>query len=196
MKIMRLLPVCILAFWLISCGEPDNEVRETVIGSSTIESVIPMGVTADGVDLSGMTRDEAKAAIEAYIASLSDVTITLKDGDNEYQAKAGDLSPTWVNEYILDEMLSLENGDNVVDRYKAYRDIKNNGASYELYIALDAGKVWDLIASLNLEDVSFEDSVVLVQMQFYTEYKQGNTVFELPHYIYDETEYETENGEE
>ena len=158
--------------------------------------MIPKGVTADGVDLSGMTREEAVNAINAYIESLGSEVIVLKDGDNTYTVTAGELSPAWVNEYILDDMLSLKNGDNVVDRYKAYRDLINNGASYELYIALDAGKVWDYMASLGIEDLNYEDAVVMVQMRFYTEYKLGNNEFELPHYVYEETADNTESGDE
>ena len=197
MKIMRLLPVILLMVLLVSCGEPDNEVSEVVLGLGPEgESVIPKGVTADGVDLSGMTREEAVNAINAYIESLGSEVIVLKDGDNTYTVTAGELSPAWVNEYILDDMLSLKNGDNVVDRYKAYRDLINNGASYELYIALDAGKVWDYMASLGIEDLNYEDAVVMVQMRFYTEYKLGNNEFELPHYVYEETADNTESGDE
>jgi len=196
MKIMRLLPVILLMIFLVSCGEPDNEVSEVVLGLGPEgQSVIPKGVTADGVDLSGMTREEAVNAINAYIESLGSEVIVLKDGDNTYTVTAGELSPTWVNEYILDDMLSLKNGDNVVDRYKAYRDLINNGASYALYIALDAGKVWDYMASLGIEDLNYEDAVVMVQMRFYTEYKLGNNEFELPHYVYEETTDDTESSD-
>ena len=182
-----------MAFLLWGCGETSDEVVEVIYGTeSASDTVVPAGVFIDSIDVSGMTRDEVKAAVNAYLEELGNEDIVLTCGDDVYTVKAGSLSPTWVNEYILDDVFSLKSGDNAVQRYKAYRDLLNGGASFELYVALDAAAVWEYLSSLQIPNLNYEDAVVAVQMRFYTEYKQGNNVFELPLFETEEAEPDTE----
>ena len=193
MKILRLLPICLMAFLLWGCGKTSDETVEVIYGTeSASDTVVPAGVFIDSIDVSGMTRDEVKAAVNAYLEELGNEDIVLTCGDDVYTVKAGSLSPTWVNEYILDDVFSLKSGDNAVQRYKAYRDLLNGGASFELYVALDAAAVWEYLSSLQIPNLNYEDAVVAVQMRFYTEYKQGNNVFELPLFETEEAEPDTE----
>ena len=193
MKILRLLLTCLMAFMLFGCGKTSDETVEVVYGTNAAaDNVVPAGVFLDSIDVSGMTRDEVKEAVNSYLEELGNEDIVLTCGDDVYTVKAGTLSPTWVNEYILDDVFSLKSGDNAVQRYKAYKDLVNEGASFELYVALDAAAVWEYLSSLQIQDLNYEDAVVAVQMRFYTEYKQGNNVFELPLYEYEEAEPDTE----
>ena len=94
------------------------------------EDTIKTGVYAESVDLSGKTRTEATAAIEAYVEELKLVEITLLAADNqEVTVTAGDLGITWVNTDLVEEAIELGTQGNIIERYKMLKDLE-----YENYV--------------------------------------------------------------
>ena len=102
------------------------------------DGAIKTGVYADGVDLSGMTAEEAKAAIEEYVASLSEVEITLVATDgNKVTTTAGAIGLEWTNKDIVDEAATLGTEGNIVQRYKALTDLKRENKVYNIIFSVD-----------------------------------------------------------
>ena len=59
---------------------------------------IQEGVTADGIDLSGMTKDQATAAIQGYVDGLEQTEIFLQAQDGQgVSVTAGELGVSWKN---------------------------------------------------------------------------------------------------
>lgn len=103
------------------------------------DDTIQEGVTAGGIDLSGMTQEEAAAAVQTYVDGLESETILLQAADGEsVPVTAGELGLTWKNTGLVTEAAQLGRKGNIVARYKALQDLKHKGKNFE--IVLDFNK--------------------------------------------------------
>lgn len=99
--------------------------KEVFAFSTQDNTRIHSGVFADTVDLSGMTQEEATQAITKYVEGLKNTEITLSTvEDNKVVVKAGDLGLAWSNPQICEEAFELGKKGNLVQRYKALKDLE------------------------------------------------------------------------
>lgn len=114
--------------------------------SRAFEDTISNGVSISGIDLSGMTAEEAKAAVEQYIEELKSAEVTLiAVGGNEVTVSVGEFEPVWSNEEVITEMIELIAEGNVVDRYKARKDIEYHGVAYEIQVSCNSAAVTEVL---------------------------------------------------
>ena len=90
------------------------------------------GVSIDKLDVSGMTREEALAALESYEKNLGGQSIKLGIGDNVIEAKLSDLGVTFDNEDLVDEAIGVGRAGNIVKRYKDQKDLQHSGKTFPL----------------------------------------------------------------
>lgn len=90
------------------------------------------GVSIDKLDVSGMTREEALAALESYEKNLGGQSIKLGIGDNVIEAKLSDLGVTFDNEDLVDEAIGVGHAGNIVKRYKDQKDLQHSGKTFPL----------------------------------------------------------------
>lgn len=110
--------------------------------SNAYEDTIAPGISISGIDLSGMTVEEAKAAVEAYIEEVKSAEVTLVAvGGNEVTVSIAAFDPVWSNEEVITEMIELIAEGNVVDRYKARKDIEQHGVNYEVQVSCNSAAV-------------------------------------------------------
>ncbi len=111
------------------------------------EETLKEGVLIQGMDLSGMNKEEAAIAVEQYVEeTLRPVTITLLTSNNmEVQVTAGDLGIAWSNPEILDEALAIGTEGNVIARYKALKDLQHEPVNYELTFSYDINAINDIL---------------------------------------------------
>ena len=84
------------------------------------ETVIRDGVYAGTVPLGGLTREEAIAAVEQYVAGLMDETMILLCAEQQtVEVKLKDLNVFWSNPEMIDRAVDYGNRGNVIARYKA-----------------------------------------------------------------------------
>ena len=105
--------------------------------AKTNSDEIAMGVYAEEVNLSGMTKEEAKEAIGAYISEKSEEKITLMVGEEELSVSRESLGVSWANEEVVDEALGLGKSGNLIKRYKALKDLQFDNKVYELEYTAD-----------------------------------------------------------
>ena len=107
------------------------------------EETLKDGVLIQGMDLSGMNKEEAVDAVEQYVEeTLRPVTVTLLTSNNrEVQVTAGDLGITWSNPEILDEALAIGTRGNVITRYKLLKDLQHEPVNYELTFSYDINAI-------------------------------------------------------
>ncbi len=102
------------------------------------DDVIMEGVYMGDISLAGMTIDEAKAAVGAFVEELKTRHITFGAVNDHYVAvMAGDLGLSWVNEADIDAAAALGRKGNIVKRYKAIQDLKHGNKVYDLKLSLD-----------------------------------------------------------
>lgn len=127
------------------------------------ENTIKAGVFAEGIELSGKTKQEAKAAIEAYVEELQSVEITLQAADeNEVVVTAGELAVTWSNPELVDEAMELGRHGNVVQRYKALKDLEQENKVYDIELQFDAQLINDILTN---ECTKFDREAVNVSLK-------------------------------
>ena len=90
------------------------------------------GVSIDKLDVSGMTREEALAALKSYEKNLGGQSIKLGIGDNVIEAKLSDLGVTFDNEDLVDEAIGVGHAGNIVKRYKDQKDLQHSGKTFPL----------------------------------------------------------------
>ena len=102
------------------------------------ENKILGGVFAEEMSLEGKTAVEAQKMIEDYVDSLSDKVITLVAVDgNEIQITPADIGLNWSNPEIIEEAVRIGQTGNVVQRYKAAKDLEHENKVYQLEFDVD-----------------------------------------------------------
>jgi len=78
------------------------------------DAVCSKGVFISAVTVSGMTREEAKAAVDQYVEKAGEQTVTVTVGDNTLTPTLNDLGLTWNSSGVLDEAMQLVATGNIV----------------------------------------------------------------------------------
>lgn len=113
-------------------------VRTSVTAKGSDDEYIHSGIFIGDIDVSGMKKEEAQAAVESYVEGLGEVPITLNAvGGSQVTVTAGDLGIEWENKEVLDEAFELGKQGNVIKRYKVLRELEHNNKKYEIEFAFD-----------------------------------------------------------
>ncbi len=105
------------------------------------ESTTAQGVYVGNVDLSGMTLEEGKAAVNDYVERLKEKTLTLVTDGKEDQVSMGQLGLYWANPDIAAEAAEYGRRGNVLVRYKALEKLKYQRQIYPLELAFDEAQI-------------------------------------------------------
>ena len=105
--------------------------------AKTTSDEIAMGVYAEDVNLSGLTKEEAKDAINAYVSEKAEEKITLTIGDEKLDVTRESLGVSWKNEEVVEEALNLGKSGNLIKRYKALKDLQFDNKVYDLEYTAD-----------------------------------------------------------
>lgn len=103
--------------------------------ASSEGATVNKGVFVDDVDISGMTAEEAKDAVEQKVTAAGGKTITVTAGNKKSYVTASNLGVYWKNTEIIDEALGLGKSGNIVKRYKDNKDLENDTKTLELQYA-------------------------------------------------------------
>lgn len=90
--------------------------------------VIANGVWLDGLDVSGMTKDEAQKAYEQYIDGAEDLTFTLSDRIGSHAVTLEDLGFSVSIEDAVEQAYSYGKSGNILSRYKEITGLKEKPA--------------------------------------------------------------------
>lgn len=111
------------------------------------DDVILEGVYMGDINLSGMTADEAKAAVSEFVNTLKQKNVTFGAVDDHFVAvTAGDLGLSWVNESDIDAAAALGKKGNIVQRYKAMQDLKHGNKVYDLELSFDDNAIRTILS--------------------------------------------------
>ena len=104
------------------------------------------GVYAGELELSGLTEEEAERLIRGYVEELGRREITLvAAGGQEVIVTVAELGICWNNPEIVHEAVLLGTEGNVVQRYKAIKDIQQEGKVYEIELVYDVAAIDDIL---------------------------------------------------
>lgn len=110
------------------------------------EELIKTGIYAGDIDLSGMTADEARAAVEEYVAGLQETEITLlAAADREVTVTAGEMGITWANPELVTEAAEIGTHGNVIERYKILKDLEYENKIFPIELSFDLQAINDIL---------------------------------------------------
>ena len=111
--------------------------KGALVVSAKAEPVVAKGVFVEGMDLSGMTKTQARTAIENYVYKLLEDNTLLHlqfEDVAEHQPSGAVLGGQWTNTELVDELITLGNQGHVVDRYKSRKALEREPVNYDVEI--------------------------------------------------------------
>ena len=108
---------------------------------------LPAGITVGGVDLTGMTGEEADQKIEQYVEDMSNQEITLTIDGNEITTTAKELGFTWTNQEEIEETADRYAGGNLLERYLNLKTLEKEPLKLDVETSVDAAKVAQFVES-------------------------------------------------
>ena len=133
----------------------------------TYRDKIYPGVQVMGVDLSGMTREEAQAALEAAAATYNPPPIALRYGDQVWQLNPDDLGVTVSVEESLNQAFAHGRNGDFLENLRAQWDAFWHGYRLEPTVQVDAGKTEQIVRELtaDLNRSAHESQISLSELQ-------------------------------
>ncbi|MFQ9515968.1 MAG: VanW family protein [Eubacterium sp.] len=122
---------------LIMCTVLLMAVGQVFAATEDKEETIKQGVSIDSVDVSGMTYNEAKEAIEEIVDKKAAVKVSITVNNDVVETTLGKLGYKWANKSILTEAVEIGKYGSVIKRYKDELDLKNEGMKYDLEMKID-----------------------------------------------------------
>ena len=105
------------------------------------QDTINKGVFIGSTDVSGMTAEEAKAAVQEEAEKELKSKVKLTVGSSKVEASAAELGMDWSNKEIVDDALGLGKSGNIVKRYKDNKDLEHQNKKYALEFKPDKKEI-------------------------------------------------------
>ena len=123
-KISLILTAC-TAFVLAAEGSALADDTET----------ISKNVYIGGVNVSGMTEEQATKAVEEKLGKGTGGNYTVKIGDETTTATAEDFGMEWTNREVVHEAMEVAKGGNLIKQYKDKKDLQVEPKNFEVAYA-------------------------------------------------------------
>ncbi|MDD3242887.1 MAG: VanW family protein [Eubacteriales bacterium] len=138
---------CVAGYFYLS-----NWQKESAINVNTCYQ----GVSVDGVAIGGMTREEAKAAIEAKQQErIQGHKVTATFEELKWEFTMGDVTYSFDTDEVLNQAFNLGREGTVKERYEFVKNLEQNPVQYETKLTIDASplqaKVQEIATSLKVE---------------------------------------------
>lgn len=101
--------------------------------------IIANGVSVEGIDIGGLTKDEATAKINEYVATVTGKQAEMSVDGNKAVATIGELGYYWKNKDIVSKAAELCKKGNIIERFKEQEDLAHEGISYDIEYDVDNG---------------------------------------------------------
>lgn len=106
----------------------------TALGST--EDIIQDGVYIENLDISGMTVEDARDAIEELAKEKASTKVSITVNKDVIETTLDKLGYKWSNESIVDEAVHIGKSGNVIKRYKDKLDLANEGKYFAIELKL------------------------------------------------------------
>lgn len=105
------------------------------------DGVIPDKVYIGDIAVGGMNADEATQAVQADVAQRMSAQFTLTAGERQVTVSAEDLGVEWENTHVIEDALTVGKAGNLIERYKAKKDLENADKVFDIQYDVDEQKV-------------------------------------------------------
>lgn len=116
------------------------------VRAESADDTIEKGIYIGNVDVSGLTGEEAEIKVAEYISEIGQAEITLNAmNDNSYTVSANEIGLTWTNSDVVSQAMEIGKSGNLVERYKALKDLEHENVILPLTFAVDRQAVLNII---------------------------------------------------
>lgn len=134
----RFVHLFAVVFLLVAMGIPAQ--------AKGSETVLP-GIYIEDMSMEGKTKEEAENMVNDYVSELLSMNIKLiAVGGNEVTIAPSDIGVTWSNKEVVEEAVSIGKSGNVVERYKAKKDLQFENKIFRLEFDIDQELVKQVLA--------------------------------------------------
>lgn len=109
--------------------------------AATDDEHIYKGIFVEDVDLSGLSKNEAKTKLDQYAKELGELSVTFYTDQYEAKVKLGDIDFAHGENKVIEEAMSYGKVGNVLKRYKDKKDIEHNPIELKLDKTFDSKKL-------------------------------------------------------
>lgn len=96
------------------------------------DDTVAEGVLIEGIDIGGMTVEQARTAVEDYIDGLRTSQIRISFNGEESSIRLEEMNFVWNNTDVVEEAAVLGTRGNVLERYKTVRTLENETLTFDL----------------------------------------------------------------
>ena len=126
---------------------------------------IDKGIYIEGTDMAGKTHAEAESFVRDKVKTAEESVITLTSlTDYNIEVSAKDLGISWSNSDMLEEAFDYGMEGNIVERYKAKKDLEIRPVNLKIEYAFDYDGILNLINE-NMDNITQE----MVNFEFHKE---------------------------
>ncbi len=116
---------------------------------------IEEGVYIETVNVGGMTKEEAEAAVEQYVLELEEKEFVLEAGDKSLTFTADEMGLYVVNEDIVQDAMDIGKTGSLIKRYKDLKDLEQGDMVLALEVAVDRDVVLSLLNN-HIDEINTE----------------------------------------
>lgn len=143
------------------------------------ENRICKGIYIEDIDVGGMTREEAQAAVNQYVSKLSARSVEVKIGQKTVTATLSELGYACDAAPVLDEAMKQGREGNLFTNYATLRKLSQEPAVYNLEFTYSDKKVKKFISKkCGKKCVSAKNSKIKMKngALYYTEAREGTAI--------------------
>ncbi len=189
---MKKVKGIIIAVILLSIIGMGVGYTSSVRAVSMTDDRIANGVYISTVDVSGMTKEEAKAAVNAYVEGLKQNQIKLNGATGSISILVDEMGLTADVDDAVDRAFVVAHSGNLINRFKETKDLEKNDLYVDLKLSIDkqltAHAIYDKVEPLNVDAVNNGlkkegDEFVFVSGQTGYEVNIVESVYKIEDYI-------------
>lgn len=109
------------------------------------EDQIGQGVSIEGIDVSGMTYEEAQSVVQQKVSDMMNSTIEVKINEESVEASAVDFGLQWKNRDVVQEAIDIGNSGNAIKRFKESKDLTQEKKDLQLEFAVNDSAVQQFV---------------------------------------------------
>ena len=113
---------------------------DNIFAKSQKTQTINDGVYIGSVDVGGMTKNEAKTALNDYIESIDNTTFTLQGANGSVDATAAEMSIKADASAAVDEAMGVGRTGNLINRFVQSKKLENGEVSVNMHLSVDKEK--------------------------------------------------------
>lgn len=121
-KFLRIIVPLAIVCTFVMTAYSDVKAADTIVD----------GISAGDINLGGLTKEEAVAKIQEYVAGYTGKQVEFLVDSNSAVATIGELGYYWKNQEIVDDAISQCKKGNVIERFKERADMAKEGKSYTI----------------------------------------------------------------